>query len=188
MRIHSTMCLLLCMSGAACGASSQAEQVRDARMEQIDAQTVARTRVIEDRQEAREDAIEKNHDSAKVNVDDSRRNDKDKDAAKDVLDVSEQRALFQSKSVGRMETIRVRMDAARKKLAVVPAAQQESMKNELSAIDTEYQRMEQEVQAFPNAPAENWEKNMEGIDARITHLNTRVKSLTDSIEDMSDDE
>jgi hypothetical protein len=187
MRNHSWMCLLLCVSGAACGASSQAEQVRDARMEQIDAQTVARTRVVEDRQEKREDAIEKNYDSAKANVDDSPRSSKDKDAAKDMLEVSEDRALFQSKAVGRMETIRVRIDAARKKLAVVPAAQQEPMRNELKAIDTEYQRMQQEVQAFPNAPAENWEKNMEGVDSRITHLNTRVKSLTDSIEDMEDE-
>jgi hypothetical protein len=185
MRIQSMMCLILSVGGAAC-ASSQADQVRDARMEQIDEQTVARTRVVEDRQEARENAIEQNYDSAKTNVDDSRSGDKD--AAHDRLEASEERALFQSKSVGRLETIRVRIDAARKKLGVASTPTKAPLQRELSALETEYQHMQQEVQAFPNAPNENWESAMEALDARLTHLNTRVKSLTGSIEEQHEDQ
>jgi len=181
MRTQPIVSLLLCLSGAAC-ASSQADQVRDARMEQIDEQTVARTRVIEDRQEAREEAIERNYDSAKTNVDREKRPDKDK--ALDMLDVSEDRALYQSKAVGRMETIRVRIDAARSKLSTVPAAQQEPLQRDLAALETEYQQREQEVQSFPMTPATNWEDNMEALDERITNLNTHVKALTDAIEDV----
>jgi len=181
MRTQRIVSLLVCLSGAACGASSQAEQVRDARMEQIDEQTVARTRVIEDRQEAREEAIERNYDSAKANVDRDKRPDKDR--AMDMLDLSEDRALYQSKAVGRMETIRVRIDAARSKLGTVPATQQESLQRELEAVEKEYQHRDQEVQSFPMTPATNWEDNMEALDDRITNLNTHVKALTDSIED-----
>jgi hypothetical protein len=179
MRIHGMMCLLLSVSGIAC-ASSQADQVRDARMEQIDSQTVARTRVIEERQDAREDAIEQNYDSAKTNVDNSKRGDKD--AAHGLLDSSEERALFQSKAVGRVETIRVRIDAARKKLEMAEPARKELLSRELDAVEREYQHMQQEVQAFPNAPEANWEASMEAIDSQLTHLNTRVKSVTGSIQ------
>ena len=182
MRIQSMMCLILCVSGSAC-ASSQADQVRDARMEQIDTQTVARTRVVEDRQEARENAIEQNYDSAKTNVDHSGRQGDDKDAAHDMLNVSEERALFQSKAVGRLETIRVRIDAARKKLGVGESTTKEPLQHELAAVEQDYQHMQHEVQAFANAPSDNWESNMEALDARLTHLNTRVKSLTGSIEE-----
>lgn len=179
MRIHGMMCLLLSVSGIAC-ASSQADQVRDARMEQIDAQTVARTRVIEERQDAREEAIEQNYDSAKTNVDNSKRGDKD--AAQNMLETSEERALFQSKSVGRLETIRVRMDAARKKLEMAEPARRQQLSRELDAVEKEYQHMQQEVQAFPNAPEENWQASMEALDSQLTHLNTRVKSVTGFIE------
>jgi len=180
MRTHSVMSLMFCLSAAAC-AGSQAEQVRDARMEQIDAQTVARTRVIEDRQETRENAIESNYDSAKVNVE--RENRPDESAAKDTLDMSEERALYQSKAVGRIETIHVRIDAARQKLTAAKPALQEQLARELTSIDAEYQQLQQEVQNFPNAPAANWEDAMESLDERLNHLNTRVKALTDTIED-----
>lgn len=171
---------LLCVSATAC-ASSQAEQVRDARMEQIDAQTVARTRVIEDRQEAREEAIERNYDSAKANVE--RGGQPNKEAAKDALEASEERALYQSKAVGRMETIRVRIDAARNKLPTAKLSAQEPLRRELLSSESEFQGLQQKVQNFPNAPADDWHRAMESLDDRITQLNERVKSLTAAIED-----
>ena len=179
MRTQAIVSVMWCLCGVAC-ASSQAEQVRDARMEQIDAQTVARTRLIEDRQEAREEAIERSYDSAKTDVDHQKR--PDKEAAKDMLDLSEQRALYQSKAVARMETIRVRIDAARSKLATVPPTKHENLRRELAGVEREFQERDQQVQSFPNAPAANWEDDMEALDDRITDLNTRVKAVTDAIE------
>jgi hypothetical protein len=180
MRTQAVVSWLLCVSAAAC-ASSQAEQVRDARMEQIDAQTVARTRVIEDRQRAREEAIERNYDSAKANVE--RGPQPDKEAANDALDASEERALYQSKAVGRMDTIRVRIDAARNKLPSAKPSAQELLRRELLSSESEYQGLQQKVQNFPSAPTDDWESAMESLDDRITQLNERVKSLTAAIED-----
>src|SRR5690348_14066918 len=112
MRTYSWICAVLVLTGTACGASTQAQRVREARIENIDQQTIAKTRAIEDRQQAREDTIERNHDSAKANLPKGQ----DNSTSEQSLALSEERALYESKAQGRVDTIGVRLEAARKKM------------------------------------------------------------------------
>lgn len=179
MRIQPIVGWLLCMCGVAC-AGSQAKQARDARMEQIDAQTVARTRLVEARQRARDDAIERRYGAAKSAVEGG--SQLDKDAQQDTLEASRERARYQSRAVGRIETIRVRMDAARKKLAGLRLNVQEPLRRELLSGVSEYQALQQAAQRFPDVPLADLDAAKAYLEERLTHLNARVKALTTAIE------
>jgi len=181
MRTYSLICSVLIVAGAACGASSQAEKARDARMEQIDQQTVAKTRVIEDRQEAREDAIEHRHDLAAKQVEAEKR--PDESAAKDRLDMVEERSTYESKAQGQIETIGVRIQAAQEKLNTLGSAAPIRMQTELKAVERDHRQLEQDLRALPNTPTRTWEDSKKAMEDRISKLNSRVKDLTSEIED-----
>lgn len=181
MRTHSFVCSLLIAAGAAACASSQAEQVRDARMEKIDEQTVASTRAIEDRQEAREDAIENRYDMAAKSVEDSNR--PDESVAMKRLELAQDRAAYESKAQGRIETIGVRLRAAEQKLETLGPHAPVKLQAELELLQKERRILEKDVKDLPESPDQNWETTKDTLDDRLSNLNDRVKELTDSIED-----
>jgi len=174
------VCSVLIAAGAGC-ASSQADQVRDARMAQIDEQTVAKTRAIEDRQEARENAIEHRHDLAAKRVEDSNR--PDESAAKEQLDVVEERSAYESKAQGQIETIGVRIQAAQEKLNTLGSAAPIRMQTELQSLQRDQRQLEKDLRDLPNTPTRNWQDTRKAMEDRISGLNSRVKDLTDQIED-----
>jgi hypothetical protein len=180
MHKYSWICSVLIAAGAGC-ASSQAEQVRDARMAQIDDQTVAKTRAIEDRQEAREDDIEHRHDLAAKRVDASNR--PDESAAKKQLDIVEDRSTYESKAQGQVETIGVRIQAAQEKLGTLGSAAPIRMQTELKALERDQRQLEQDLRDLPNTPTRTWEDTRNAMEDRISRLNSRVKDLTSEIED-----
>ena len=181
MRIHTTLCALLIVSGAAC-ASSQAEQVKDARMEQTDARTTRATRAIENREAARDEAIDKKTDIARANIEEA--GGTDESASKQMLDVTKDRASYQSKAQARLETIGVRIHAAREKLAAVGPKASIQLQDELKAIEKEHKLLKQDYLNLPESSAANWESAKNKLDDRLTALNERLKDLTDKIENV----
>lgn len=177
MRTQSWICALCVVAGSACGASTQAERVRHARIETIDTQTVAKTRAIEERQEAREQAIQQHHDLAKANP--AKSSGGMSDAA---LSMAEERALYQSKARGRVETLGVRIEAARKKLGAMNGKAPMDMRAQLDAIQSVHEGMQMEVEALQTTPETQWEATKQGVDDRLTKLDERIKTLTEEIE------
>lgn len=182
MRIYTGMCVCLTVAGAAC-ASSQAEQVHDARMEQVDARTVARTRAIEDREAARNEAIASKHDTDEDRID-ATETSHDKRASEQLNDVAEERSAYQSKVRARIETIGVRIRAAHEKLATVGPRAPIQLGNDLDTLHTEYTALDRDIRELPNTPADGWESTESKLDHRLDDLNRAVKVTTRKIEDL----
>ena len=179
MRIHSIICAVLIVGGAAC-ASSQREEVRDARNAQVDEQTVAKTRVIEDRQQEREDSIEQKADVATTQIENS---GGDKAAGSDeIVGVVEDRASYESDVRARWETIGVRINAAEEKMHSLGRKAPAKFQTELKSLAKEHDSLKEDVANVRNIPAASWEKATDTLDERLGKLNERVKDLTDSIE------
>jgi hypothetical protein len=174
------MCAVLIVGGAACGASSQAEEVRDARMAKVDEDTVSKTRAIENQQETREDAIERAHDRTVSNLEAS---GDDTPAAEEMADVAEERANYESDVRARWETIGVRIDAAEKKMDTLGKKAPVKFETQLSSLAKEHEVLKSDVQSVSSVPSSSWENTTDTLDERLSNLNERVKDLTDSIED-----
>jgi chaperonin cofactor prefoldin len=178
MRIHSIMCAVLIVGGAAC-ASSQAEEVKDARIAQVDEQTVSKTRVIEDRQEAREHAIERKHDTTVSTLEASK---DDTGAAEQMAEVAEDRASYESDVRARWETIGVRINAAQQKMDML-GRKTPKLQTELKAVASDHDLLKDDIQSVPSIPSSNWENATDTLDEHLAKLNERVKELTETIED-----
>jgi len=184
MRIHFVLSFVVATAGAAC-ASSQAEQVKDARNERIDENTVERTRAIENQEAARVEGIDREKESTNDQLDDARatHSKQDVDDAKQVVEDSSDRATYQTKATARIQTIGVRIDAAQQKLQALGAKAPANEKSELESLRREHSQLTRDLRALPEVPASNWDKEHEALDKRISELNRRVKLLTESIED-----
>jgi len=180
MRSHPIISAALAVAATACASSSQAEQVRDAHNERIDERTVAQTQAVEDREDARIDRIKWKHELAKNDV--VMYGKQDPQAAKQLILVDEQQSTYEAKVAARYETIGVRINAAREKLAILGNKAPAGLRNELAAVQREHTQLEPEVRALPAAPTTIWEESAETLDNRLAALNARVKRLTVEIE------
>lgn len=185
MRKHLVLSIVLAMAGAACASNSQSEKVRDAHNERIDQNTVDRTRAIEQREESNVEGIEKERVLTNEQIDahkDTHAQEDIKDA-KRVMDVSAERATYQTKANARVETISVRLDAAQQKLRALGTAAPKNNVSEVETLRKEHTVIKRDLNALPEVPAATWEAEHEALDQRISELNRRVKLLTDAIED-----
>jgi hypothetical protein len=184
MRIHFVLSFVVASAGAAC-ASSQAEQVKDARVERIDDNTVARTRAVENREAARVKGVDREKDNSDRQLDDARatHSKQEVDDAKEAVADSSDRATYQTKATARIQTIGVRIDAAQQKLQALGGKAPSNDVSELESLRREHSKLSHDLSALPEVPASNWDKEHEALDKRISELNRRVKLLTKSIED-----
>lgn len=184
MRIHFVLSFVVATAAAAC-ASSQAEQMKDARNERIDDSTVARTRAIENQEAARVDSIDREKENSESQLDGARsvHSEQDVDDAKKVVEDSSDRATYQTKATARVQTIGVRIDAAQQKLQALGGKAPANEKSEIESLRREHSVLIRDLSALPEVPASNWDKEHEALDKRISELNRRVKLLTKSIED-----
>lgn len=180
MRTELIVSLMLSVSSAAC-ATSQAEQVRDARSERIDDRTVARTRVIEDREAARVDTIESQHELAEAHVDATA--GPGAEAAEQSLDTATDRAVYRTKAQARLDTILVRIDAAQAKLRSLGTLAPNNHLSELQSLREDHAVLQHDITELPAMPPAQWQAEHEELDDRISELNRRVKLLTETIED-----
>jgi hypothetical protein len=185
MRNLLVLSIILATTGAACAGSSQNEQVRDARNERIDQNTVDRTRAIEQREESNVAGIEKERVLTNEQIDAHRDTHAEQDIkdAKKVMDVSAERATYQTKANARVETIAVRLDAVQQKLRALGTAAPKNNLSEVESLRNEHTVIKRDLNALPETPAATWQAEHEALDQRISELNRRVKLLTDAIED-----
>lgn len=185
MRNHLVLSILLTTALAACASNSQAEKARDARNEKIDENTVERTRAIEEREQANVEGIEKERVITNNQIDAYKDTHAEQDIkdAKHVMDVSAERATYQTKASARVETIAVRLDAAQQKLRALGTKAPKNNLSEIEQLRKEHSVIKRDLEALPEVPAANWEAEHEALDQRISELNRRVKLLTDAIED-----
>jgi hypothetical protein len=181
MRTPSIVCTVLILAGGAC-AGSQADQVRDARMEQADAKADAEMQLAEDDGTARDKAIEQRHEA--VNNSMEATNPPGKAAEEDMVSVSEDRMKFQSDAKTKLDKLGARIDSAREKITVLGGKAPTALKSELATASHEYKGLADDVSALDQTPATSWEATTNNVEKRIASLDERVDELTDKIEDV----
>jgi chromosome segregation ATPase len=181
MRTHSIVGTLLILAGGAC-AGSQADKVRDARMEQADARAEAETKTAENNGDARENAIEQRHENVSENI--QATNPPGERAAQDMVQVSKERMQYQSEAKTKLDKLGARLSAAREKVAVLGGRAPTALKGELATAAQQYKMLENDVQTLDKTPASSWESTTEQVEKRMASLEDRVDDLTDRIEDV----
>ena len=181
MRKYLIICAALSLAGAAC-ASSQGEQVRDARMAQTEERAEANESAVESQASAREDAIDKNYDQRAENAAESNR--PGADAAEEMVGVSKERAEFQSEAKENLDKLAVRIDAAHEKIDVLGGKAPTALKGELATTMQQYKMLQQDVTNLDETGASTWESTTDDIDKRIAKLDDRVEDLTEAINDV----
>jgi hypothetical protein len=181
MRTHSIVGALLILTGGAC-AGSQAEQVRDARMEQADARAEADAKTADENGTARENAIEQRHENVSENL--QATNPPGESGAQDMVQVSEERMQYQSDAKTKLDKLGARLIAAREKIGVLGGRAPTELKGELATASQQYKMLENDVKTLDKTPASSWESTTEQVDKRMASLEDRVDDLTDRIEDV----
>jgi chromosome segregation ATPase len=173
---------VLALATGAC-AGSQGEQVRDARMEQAEAQADSREQAVNTTEDTREEAIEQRADATKQRLDDT--NPPAADAQKELVDVNEERATYQSQAKAKLDKLGVRLDEATQKISVLGSKAPTALKGELATTTRQYRSLERDVISLDQTPPSSWESTTEAIDERISTLDSRVSELSDGIEEQS---
>lgn len=163
-------------------AGSQAEQVKDARMEQTEAQAKATEKSVEHQADTREKSIDRAADATEQNVEAA--NPPGESATKELVEVSKDRATYQSEAETRVDKLGVKIEAAAKKLSVLGGRAPTSLKTELSTATQEYKLLKQDVGSLDKTPTTEWESKTSKIEDRIAQLDERVGDLTTKIEDV----
>jgi len=181
MRAKSIVGAVLIIAGSAC-ASSQAEQVRDARDEQADARQKSETQIAEENGDARDKAIEQRHDAASDNI--SAANPPGESGQKELVQVSEDRLKFQSETKTELDKVGAKLDAAREKLTILGSRAPTSLREELATTSQQYKSLQDEVKTLDRTPTTSWESRTDQVKKGLSQLKDRVESLTDKIEDV----
>lgn len=181
MRAQLIVGALLIVTGSAC-AGSQAEQVKDARMERADQQQSSDTQIAEANGEARDKAIEQRHETATDNI--SATNPPAEGAEKELVQVSEERLKFQSDAKTELDKVGAKLNAAREKLTVLGGKAPTSLREELATTSQQYKSLSDDVKTLDKTPTTSWEARTDQVEKRLTQLKDRVEDLTDKIEDV----
>jgi hypothetical protein len=181
MRTQSIIGALLIVAGSAC-AGSQAEQVRDARMEQADAREASDINAAEKTGEARDEAIEQRHEVVSDNM--AATNPPGESAAQDMVKVSEERLKYQSDAKTKLDKVGAKLNAAREKITILGGRAPTALKGELATANQEYKTLSDDVQTLDKTPASSWEATTEQVEKRMANLEDRVDDLTDKIENV----
>lgn len=178
MHNKSSIVWLLSCAAMSC-AGSHAEQVRDARMERIDARAEAKQERAERRADQREEKIAKSFDARAERVDEADRPTEDAQTA--LLDLARDRSEFRSQIQTRMETLATRINADQQKIEVLGDRAATPLRSELGSIGQQYQLLKQDVVQLDQAPDSSWGAKRSDIDRRAELLDGRVSALTDAI-------
>lgn len=169
---------LLSLAAVSC-AGSHAEEVRDARMERIEAKTEAKQEHAEERAEQREKATEKSYDAREERAENSDR--PGEDAQEKLIELSKERAEFRSQIQARMEKLSIRINAQQQKLQVLGDRAPMQTRTELSTVVDQYNLLKQDVMQLETTPETDWEAKRNDIQRRTELLDERVSSLNDAV-------
>src|ERR1700712_3837167 len=166
------------MASAAC-AGSQADQVKDARMKQVEANSDATVNGVEHNSEAREKSLNREYDARQENI--AAANRPDENASEDLNAISRDRAKYQSQAEARVEKLGVRINEAAKKIDILGPKAPTGLRTELKTAATEHHLLKADIDRLNNSRTTDWESLKSEFDDKLSKLDTRVKDLNDSI-------
>lgn len=169
------------MAAGAC-AESQAEQVKDARMEQAEARAKVNEDNVDQASKAREKSLDRAYDSRDESI--GRANQPDENAKQELNEVSKDRAMYQSQAQTRVDKLGVRINEAAQKIQVLGARAPTGLRTELQTATTEHNLLKHDIDSLSNTRTTDWEALKSDIDHRLSALDDRLKSLNDKIEDV----
>jgi hypothetical protein len=181
MRTPTILGGLLLIASSAC-AGSQAEQVRDARMDQADARESADEKRADENGKARDKAIDQRHEVAENNIEAV--NPPGKSSEEKMVGVSKDRMEFQSDAKTKLDKLGARLSAAQEKITVLGGRAPIGLKGELATASQQYRMLETDVKNLDRTPATSWESTTDQIEKRLASLDDRLGDLTDKIEDV----
>ena len=163
-------------------ASTQAEQVRDARTGAVNARTEAKTGRIDERAEARSERIDARYDAKQERVENSDR--PGEDARETLVEVSAERAHYGSDARARLNKLSARINAAHEKLNVLGSRAPLTLKTELETTAQQYNLLKADIISLESTAPAEWEDTKQDIDHRASLLDERVSSLNEKIDDV----
>jgi len=181
MRTQSVLKMMLPLLAIGC-ASSQGEQVRDARMEQTEAQAQASSDAIDQQSDARTNAIEQHSDAREETV--AQANKPGENATETLVGVEKDRAVYQSEAQAKLDKLAIRINAAQQKIAVLGGKAPVGLKDRLQTAAQEHNMLKRDITNLNQTPASDWESTTERIEQRMATLDDRVNQLSESIEDV----
>lgn len=179
--LRRTGLLVLIASAGACGGSSQGEQVRDARKEQVDERADAQENSVERDADARDQAIDKRADKREDAIDAANR--PGEDASEDLVGVAKERADYQSSARERLDKFGVRINAADQKIQIMGTHAPSKLKGELQTASKQYEQMKEEVTTLDRTPPDRWETTTKQLEERESGLDERLDKLEDKLDD-----
>jgi chromosome segregation ATPase len=169
------------MAGAAC-AESQADQVKDARMEQAEARAKTNEENVEQASKAREKSIDGAYDARDESI--GQANRPDENATQTLNGISKDRAQYQSQAKTRLDKLGVRINEAAQKIEVLGSRAPTNLRTELQTATTEHNLLKNDIDTLNNTRTTDWESLKSEIDNRLSGLDTRLKNLNDKIVDV----
>jgi chromosome segregation ATPase len=182
MHKHLTFCSVSLLLAVGACAGSQAEQVKDARMEQAEARAEANERSVEQAAELRQESVDTAHDVRGERIADANR--PGENASEELNEISRERVKYQTEAQTRVSKLGVQIDEAAKKVNVLGDRAPTKLRSELKAATTEYTMIKQEVDKLNRTQTTDWESKTSQLDTRISALDSRVEDLQDSIDDV----
>lgn len=182
MHKHLKICSVSLLLAAGACASSQAEQVKDARIGQTEAQAEASEHSVDQAGQARQESVDHAHDARGERIADANR--PGENATEELNEVARDRAKYQTDAKTRVSKLRVRIDEAAKQVGVLGDRAPAKVRDELKTANTEYTLLKQDVDKLDNTKTTDWESKTSQIDQRISQLSDRVDNLKESIDDV----
>jgi hypothetical protein len=168
----------LIVAAAGC-AESQAQQVKEARLEQVDDRSDAQRDAVNNQEGARNDAIKGAADAHENNVTAADR--VDAKPTKELVGVEKDRALYQSDAQAKLDKLGVRINAAQQKLVVLGARAPTSLHTQLDTAVEEHAILKRQIDKLGDTSPDSWDHTTKSIDQQLSALDDRVTQLSDSI-------
>jgi len=180
--------LMLLVSGGvsvtACASGSHSDQVRDARLAEIDEAADTRETAVEEHADQRNEAIEQRYDALHASQDNR---EPDAQQSAKLLDKSQERAEYQSASQEKLEKIAVRLDAAQRKLTMFGGVAPTELTERVGEARREYAAAQQDLASMRAARVSTsraeWKGEKMRFNMTLSDLDERVEKLNEQIED-----
>jgi len=166
--------------GVGC-AHSHAEQVRDARLSQVETETEEALDRVDQRADARDEAIDKTYEQredAIANADVS-----DGDAQQELLEAEHDRMEYCASAKATLEKLGVRLDATEQKVSILGGRVPPAVMSELQTAQTEHASISSQLEKLSTTSDRNWEAKRNAIDKRLEDLDDRVDEISDELSD-----
>ncbi|MDB4985542.1 MAG: hypothetical protein JWN04_720 [Myxococcaceae bacterium] len=179
---HSILTLALPLALSVACAQSQGEKVRDARMEQVDAQTQANLAAVDQKYRAGGEVVQQQYNEEKHAI--SQAKPPAEGATEELATISKERTDYQNHAQVRLEKVQVRFEAAKQKLDILGPRAPSNLQTMLQTVQTEHHTILQDVVKLGSVSPDSWGSSKSSIEERLSDLEGRVTKLNGAIEDV----